>query len=378
MKTICPAADGTLLRRIVTTSIRSSAGGGSSLSDPSLETQVSGVTRDTTTYFSPFIYKNGALDRTLVTGGYVKANVPYYYLRDHQGNIRQVVNGNTGAVAQESHYYPYGGLFGESSATALSSYNGCSASPYKFGGKEQVDLLDCSYLDFSARMYDYQLGRFWTTDPLCWEKTFWSSYIFCRANPINYIDPTGLDEFDIDKNGNLKLTKKSKDTAFYILDDNGKRINSLGIPGNVVEYSSQNIKGTSFDLYKIKGEENAEKIFEFVTENNKVEWSLMKTGEKGKNGKNFLTTSHNESSEAGIPTLFFYQLRFGYHLREFWHSHPYNTPIPSGFEIGDSGDINFVRQMVAFGYDNVICKIYLPGLRKYINYNVNSTPDQFE
>ncbi len=195
MKILYPSADGTLLRRIVSTSIRSSAGGGSSLSDPSLETQVSGVTRDATTYFSPFIYKNGALDRTLVTGGYVKANVPYYYLRDHQGNIRQVVNGNTGAVAQESHYYPYGGLFGESSATALSSYNGCSVSPYKFGGKEQVDLLDCSYLDFSARMYDYQLGRFWTPDPLEENNYYISTYSYCQGNPINFVDLDGRQGF---------------------------------------------------------------------------------------------------------------------------------------------------------------------------------------
>ena len=37
----------------------------------------------------------------------------HFYLTDHQGNIRVVASQN-GEVEQVNHYYPYGGLMGES------------------------------------------------------------------------------------------------------------------------------------------------------------------------------------------------------------------------------------------------------------------------
>ena len=51
----------------------------------------------------------------------------HFYITDHQGNIRVVANQN-GEVEQMNHYYPYGGLMGEST--------GSDAQPYKYNGKE--------------------------------------------------------------------------------------------------------------------------------------------------------------------------------------------------------------------------------------------------
>ena len=51
----------------------------------------------------------------------------HYYLKDHQGNNRVVMN-QSGTVEQVNHYYPFGGLFGEGLQT--------SNQPYKYNGKE--------------------------------------------------------------------------------------------------------------------------------------------------------------------------------------------------------------------------------------------------
>ena len=95
-------------------------------------------------YCGNFIYENGKLKRILIPSGYVtfandNINLPEYhfYLTDHQGNVRVVANQN-GEVEQMNHYYPYGGLMGEST--------GSDAQPYKYNGKEldRRELRTCT------------------------------------------------------------------------------------------------------------------------------------------------------------------------------------------------------------------------------------------
>ena len=68
-------------------------------------------------YCGNMIYEGGALKQILVDGGYVTLNgttpVYHYYLQDHLGNNRVVCNAS-GTVEQVNHYYPFGGLFGQS------------------------------------------------------------------------------------------------------------------------------------------------------------------------------------------------------------------------------------------------------------------------
>ncbi len=56
----------------------------------------------------------------------------HFYITGHQGNIRVVANQN-GELEQMNHYYPYGGLMGEST--------GSDAQPYKYNGKELEAIL---------------------------------------------------------------------------------------------------------------------------------------------------------------------------------------------------------------------------------------------
>ena len=147
--------------------------------------------RDTADFHGAFVYENGRLARTLIPGGYIADDTAHYFIADHQGNVRLVVNGMTGAVEQETHYYPYGMPFGESSAEALAARNGAALQPYKYGGKEEVTLSSLTFLDFHARPYDTALARFLTPDPLREENVGMSGYLYCLGNPLTFVDRDG-------------------------------------------------------------------------------------------------------------------------------------------------------------------------------------------
>ncbi len=150
-----------------------------------------------TDYSGVWEFKNGALSRINIPGGYIQGDSVYFYIADQQGNIRQVWNASTGQTVQDNHYYPYGAMFGESAAVeyvnAMSTnLAGSSVNPYRYGGKEWLMQEGLNYYDFAARQYDPTTGRFIHPDPLNGKYPHLSSYLYCAGNPINATDPTGL------------------------------------------------------------------------------------------------------------------------------------------------------------------------------------------
>ena len=142
---------------------------------------VGGVTT-TTDYCGNVIYENGVRKLLLTETGYVTlADGKYhYYLQDHQGNNRVVVD-EDGTVEEVNHYYPFGGIF-------VSSAN---VQPYKYNGKEQESPLQ--WYDYGARRYDAVLGRFTTVDPSAESYYDTAPYAYCGNNPVTRIDPSGAD-----------------------------------------------------------------------------------------------------------------------------------------------------------------------------------------
>ena len=138
------------------------------------------VETDIIDYQGDNIYRNGALERTLTPNGYIVNDTVYYYVKDYQGNVRSVVR-EDGAVVESNEYYPYGGLF---TATP-------SAQPYKYGSKELDRTHGLDWYDFGARMHDAMLTRWGTIDPFAEKYYTFSPYIYCAANPIKFVDPTG-------------------------------------------------------------------------------------------------------------------------------------------------------------------------------------------
>lgn len=136
-------------------------------------------------YCDNMIYENGELKQVLVDGGYISfANgkaVYHYYLKDHLGSNRVVVNHSSGEVEQVNHYYPYGGLMAEST--------GGGVQRYKYNGKELDRMHGLDWYDYGARWYDGT--RFLTQDRYLEKNKTVSPYTFCKGNPLNAIDING-------------------------------------------------------------------------------------------------------------------------------------------------------------------------------------------
>ena len=62
-------------------------------------------TKLTTDYVGNMIYENGALKEILLPEGYYQGGVYYYYLKDHLGDTRVVIN-SSGTIMEKSHSYP--------------------------------------------------------------------------------------------------------------------------------------------------------------------------------------------------------------------------------------------------------------------------------
>ena len=154
---------------------------------------VTNGTATTTDYCGNVIYENGIQKLLLTEEGYINLNSPttyYYYLKDHQGNNRVVLS-SSGTVMQTNHYYPFGGVFSTST----------NVQPYKYNGKELDTKAGLNWYDYGARHYDATLGRWFVVDPLAEKYYSDNPYNYCGNNPINRIDPTGMDWYE-DENGN--------------------------------------------------------------------------------------------------------------------------------------------------------------------------------
>lgn len=144
-----------------------------------------------TRYNGGFIYEGNTLKQIQHHEGYVDMSggaVYHYYLKDHLGNNRMVVN-QTGAVVQQTDYYPFGLAFNKA---------GSSDNKFLYNGKElQEDMIGNGLLDwydYGARMYDPALGRFHTPDPLAEYRYNMTPYHYVMNNPMKFIDPNGLQE----------------------------------------------------------------------------------------------------------------------------------------------------------------------------------------
>ena len=93
--------------------------------------------------------------------------------------MRAVVDGS-GAIKQTSNYYPFGMTFAQT---------GSPDNMYLYNGKEKQE--GTHWLDYGARMYASELGRFMTVDPLATSYYFQSPFAYAANNPVNYIDNNG-------------------------------------------------------------------------------------------------------------------------------------------------------------------------------------------
>lgn len=141
-----------------------------------------GSTTTTTDYCGNVIYENGTQKLLLTGEGYVNLTGTqqyHYYLKDHQGNNRVVIN-QAGTVEETNHYYPFGGIFAST-----------NIQPYKYNGKELDTKKELNWYDYGARMYDPALGRFHKQDRFAEKYHSMSTYQYGANNPVKNVDVNG-------------------------------------------------------------------------------------------------------------------------------------------------------------------------------------------
>jgi RHS repeat-associated protein len=218
-----------------------------------LQKKVTNGSITTTNYAGAFIYENGTLKYFSQPEGYVEVSgssfTYIYQYTDHLGNVR-INYTNTGSsslpvlqIREENNYYPFGMKMAGINTAIVGVQN-----DLKYNGKEYQDEVINSkklqWYDYGARNYDVTIGRWMNIDPLAasLSQIDKSPYAYTWNNPINLIDPDGMEpssigagsttydcatgdcSMGVDRQGNFSVSGKvasnnSGDTHIAIYED---------------------------------------------------------------------------------------------------------------------------------------------------------------
>jgi RHS repeat-associated protein len=125
---------------------------------------------------STFVYGTGLnVPDYMVRGGST-----YYFVRDHLGSVRFVVDAVDGEIAQELQYDEFGQVSFDSNP---------GFQPFGYAGG--LYDPDTGLVRFGARDYDPHIGRWTAPDPIGFDGGEENLYSYTGNAPIVWVDPTG-------------------------------------------------------------------------------------------------------------------------------------------------------------------------------------------
>ena len=110
----------------------------------------------------------------------LRADKSYLIISDHLGSVRQVIDTQTGEIAQQLDYDAWGQVTEDSRP---------GFQPFGFAGG--LHDPDTQLTRFGARDYDAETGRWTAKDPILFDGGDSNLYGYVLRNPVNLIDPSG-------------------------------------------------------------------------------------------------------------------------------------------------------------------------------------------
>ena len=219
----------------------------------------------------------------------------YWFHPDHLG-AGTLITDLEGRPHQFFLNLPYGETFIEQGGYRYDN-------PYKFNGKELDEETGLYY--YGARYYDPKISLWLSVDPLAGEYPGMSPYVYTYANPLKFIDPTGMEgeAWDGDyygKNGKYLGSDGKNDNKVYVAD--GKRDDGTFINAKELSVSHTVFKELSYVIYMEAGtsdkEENlwiAHATNNYSKKVNKSLYNLLKSGYSSVSHKAELSPSLNSA-----------------------------------------------------------------------------------
>ena len=249
---------------------------------------------------------------------------------------------------------------------------------YKHTGKEFISELGVDSYDFSARFLAPLTGRFDSPDPKAWDYTWLSPYVFCAADPINSSDPTGMDTWKIDNNGEIieHLEHKGNDILIRTeqYDEYGQPL-QMELPYGTLKCFQASNGTDKFYFFKIDSKDlNLPlNIYEFLCDGSNVEWSNLLS-----DNYSYISTSNSSSQEIGgsiiAETLI---TNNNVNFKYLIHSHPSGTLEPSGDNYEPYGDVNFAQRINSISKNRPDYYILDPHTKRYTQYYETSNSSQY-
>ena len=113
----------------------------------------------------------------------------YYPLKDQQGTIHAMVNTN-GIIVESYKYDAWGRVLGVYNGSGQQLTESAIGNRYLWQGREYS--WNTGLYCFRTRWYDPITGRWLSNDPIGISGGL-NQYVFCANNPVNSVDPLGLD-----------------------------------------------------------------------------------------------------------------------------------------------------------------------------------------